>query len=201
MCVLLGRLHALTLCRVCLAAILALGLASGPSHRAEAASAEALGAPEAPTTAHGGKTRARVPRGAFCRLDAACLAGVGVAPLAGPGSVAFSPDGKCMAVGGRLGVCLYNAATQKELRRLAHRGACWSLAFSPDGQLLAIGWSAAVQLWDLRANRTRWDVAPQPRLGRLHALAFSPDGSTLAVGAWTGTAVLLEVSTGREVRR
>ncbi len=50
--------------------------------------------------------------------------------------VAYSPDGKLVATGGRdLSLRLWDAATGKEVRKMTgHRGDVFGVAFSPDGQ-------------------------------------------------------------------
>ena len=57
-----------------------------------------------------------------------------------PARVAFSPDGKALAVGSAEALKLFDPATGKELSALA--GHAWpirSLAYSPDGKLLISG--------------------------------------------------------------
>ncbi len=101
------------------------------------------------------------------------------------GSVAFSPNGRILSVGGLDGnITLWDPANPKVpvavLR--GHRDSIESVAFSPDGNLLASGGrDAVVRLWSL-AN----PEAPPVILGRhekpITSLEFSPDGRTLASG-------------------
>jgi WD40 repeat protein len=97
--------------------------------------------------------------------------------------VAFSPDGKVLASTSWNDdpVRLWDVATARELRQLAHTGSVSSLAFSPDGRLLAGGtMTGSVQLWDPQTGKVVRQLG-QAREEVL-SLAFSPDGKTLAVG-------------------
>jgi WD40 repeat protein len=99
------------------------------------------------------------------------------------GSVAFSPDGKVLAVPGIDHVVLYDVASQKRERVLdAGHGPFRSVAFSPDGKLLAGSCHRGiVHVWDT----TTWKEKYLER-GHLHyvrGLAISPDvGALLSVG-------------------
>ena len=96
--------------------------------------------------------------------------------------VAFSPDGKLLALGHREGlVVLRDAKTLRDLAELHPKGDTLAIAFSPDGRLIATaGQDEKVQLWDVATRRKAgsldlvdawaWDVA------------FSPDGKLIAVG-------------------
>jgi WD40 repeat protein len=120
-------------------------------------------------------------------------------PLTGPAldasSLAFSPDGRILAVGtspedGIGKVWLWNLADPARPIRLSQpltgpTTPVNSVAFSPDGQTLAAGTGGGkVWLWNL-ANPARPTSLGQPLTGpalSVNSVAFSPDGQTLAVG-------------------
>jgi WD40 repeat protein len=91
-------------------------------------------------------------------------------------------------------VCLWDAATGKELRRqkgtLGH-----GLAFSPDGKILATAADRIIFYWDPVTCKQlrRFPV----RDGGIQSLAFSPDGKTLACLAEGNTVRLSEAATGK----
>src|SRR5262249_29180017 len=115
------------------------------------------------------------------------------------------------------GVRVWDAATGKELRRLAleNPNLVLALALTPDGQgLLTSTHEARVVLWDVATGkeRCRFEIknrkdGPAPNVG---AAVFSPDGKLLAAPSFEGgtdntplrTGVRLwDVATGKEVRR
>jgi len=64
--------------------------------------------------------------------------------------VAFSPDNKYLAVGGSVGVWLYDAVTFAEVGFFETGSWVWSVAFSPDSKILASGSDdGTVLLWDI----------------------------------------------------
>jgi WD40 repeat protein len=96
-------------------------------------------------------------------------------------SVAFSPDGKTLAVGGYFGdVFLYDAVTGKLKGKLDEPSLpILCLAYSPDGSVLAASHDhAEVMLFDARQSKLLGTI--KPAKGTISWFAFSADGKTLA---------------------
>ena len=69
-------------------------------------------------------------------------------------SVAFSPDGKRLAVAGSKGVIyLWNLAAGSQHRTLRSGSPINSIAFSHNGQTLVAGGANAVTLWNVATGR------------------------------------------------
>ena len=96
--------------------------------------------------------------------------------------LAFFPDGKRLASGGRDGlVIVWDLLTGKEVFRVDHGGAVGSLAVSPDGCVLASGGvtkERSVKLWDAKSGQSKG--ALHIDAGNCLALVFSPDARRLA---------------------
>ncbi len=118
----------------------------------------------------------------------------------GMGGMAFSPDGKILAViDGNDTADLFDVAT---LTRIGTIPDVSAMAFSPDSKLLAAtGSNDVVHLWDV-ATRTRiatFGAAQNATDYPPAAAVFSSDGNTLAVGVG-GALEVWSVSARREVR-
>jgi WD40 repeat protein len=103
-------------------------------------------------------------------------------------TVAFSPDGKRLAVGFRGGSAnVWDAASGQKLFDLAgHTGAVRSLAYSPDGTRIATASTdGTARLWDAATGAEQFALTGHTSL--VTSLAFSPDGARLATGSRDGT--------------
>ena len=124
-------------------------------------------------------------------------------------SVSFSSDGKTIASRcGQYVICLRDAATYTEIRRLEIRGYLINIAvFSPDGHMLAILQhnnqgpyysSPIVRLWDVTTDTEigiLWG-----HIGQVQSVSFSPDGRTLVTaGSIDGTIRMWDVDTLTEI--
>ncbi len=191
--------------------VLTLGVLAGPL--SGAAINQDAKAP--PTDRHGDA----LPAGARLRLGTVRFRHAATA-------IAYSPDGKLLACGGRDNtIRLFDAASGKEVRRLpghlprsynppadgrnilgtlvgaTGEGGVNSVAFAPDGKTLASGgWDDTVRLWDVATGRELRKIdAHKAMVGRV---VFSPDGRVLASrGGLDGTARLWDPVTGTQLQK
>jgi WD40 repeat protein len=96
-------------------------------------------------------------------------------------SIAFSPDGRLLAIGQTNGIALYNPATGKEVPPFKPtRAAVPGLAFSPDSRHLASAGASdpAIKIWDVAASQMSFEIpCPSSPNG---SVAISPDGRLIA---------------------
>jgi WD40 repeat protein/serine/threonine protein kinase len=94
-------------------------------------------------------------------------------------SVAYSPDGKVLAVAGYVQkfIDIWDANGRRRITTLQQEGG-QRVAFSPRGDLLASDDGKQIRLWRVGT----WDSAAQPLTlsDWIHTLKFSPDGTRLA---------------------
>ncbi len=104
--------------------------------------------------------------------------------------VAFSPDGKTLAVGiyhyrDGSGVGIFDTVNHERLQAAPlpeTGGYITCVVFSPDGRTLAVGESGGVVLFDT-TSRERLQAERLPVTeGEVWGVAYSPDGKTLAAG-------------------
>jgi tricorn protease-like protein len=111
--------------------------------------------------------------------------------------VAFSPDAKVLASGGRDKVIkFWDVATGKELRTLTgHTERVASLAFSPDGKTLVSGsWDKTIKMWDAGTGE---ELRTLTGLGGRRCVVFSSDGRSL-VSDDDRTVIVWDFDSGKE---
>ena len=107
-------------------------------------------------------------------------------------SVAFSPDGRWLALGLPQGnVEIVSFPDGEPLYRIEHRGPVAALAFSRDGNRLAMA-SEVVRVWDCQSHEYATPELVHPR--QVIALAFSASGDRLATGCEDNTARVFAIT-------
>src|SRR6185312_2910061 len=105
------------------------------------------------------------------------------------GCVAFSPDGRRLAVGAEPGnhttgvIGIHDPETGRVLQTLrGHTSVVCAVAFSPDGHRLAsASLDKTIKLWDVLTGREVFTLRGHP--AGVLSVAFSPDGRRLATGS------------------
>src|SRR5262249_16033168 len=117
----------------------------------------------------------------------------------GASSVAFSSDGRTLAVGTNDGVnVLYDARTGRKKAELGSAGppSIQDVDFSPDGRLLASArLDGSTVVWDVKSEVALLSLKGESAAD--FAVRFSPDGKLIAVGDISGPVVLWDARTGR----
>jgi dipeptidyl aminopeptidase/acylaminoacyl peptidase len=97
-------------------------------------------------------------------------------PVVSAGSVAYSPDGSLVALGGESGIQIYATSTRSLVTCLSTGYSSNGLAFLPDGKTLATSSGSTITLWNFATGQ---------QVGALHgtsasiiSFAISPDGSS-----------------------
>lgn len=134
--------------------------------------------------------RVNLPDGAIARL------GKGGVSYKDRG-IAFSPDGRRLAVATSMGVWLYDAETFDEIALLTgHKEEVTVVAFSPDGTKLVSAsgfhFPGILKLWDVETGQNIDTF--QVEEGSTDSISFSPDGKILA---WADR--LWDVDTGQQL--
>jgi WD40 repeat protein/mono/diheme cytochrome c family protein len=120
-------------------------------------------------------------------------------------ALAFSPDGKTLAVSGYREILLHKADGSGLISRLVGMSERLnSIAYSPDGStLIAAGGTPArfgeVQIWDLTGGKLKHSVTLTT--DTLFGASISPDGKLIAVGGADNSVRLIDLSSGKELRK
>ena len=119
-------------------------------------------------------------------------------------TLAFSPDGKTLAIGTYQRILLCDPATRQITAVWGGQAdAVRTVAFSPDGKWLAAGGGISgafgeARLWNVAERRESRTVRNQS--DAVNAVAFSPDGKTLATGSADKSIQLWDTATGRPLQ-
>ncbi len=121
-------------------------------------------------------------------------------------TLAYSPDGKVLAIPAKGTIRLLDPATGKEVRKLPGVAGRSLLAFARDGKWLVAsedvntpqGQDFKIHVVDMTTGKRARTI--EGGLGNLHALTFSPDGKWIAAGDDRGVR-LWETATGAPGRR
>ena len=120
-------------------------------------------------------------------------------------ALAFSPDGKTLAVSGYREVLLHSVEGSGTAVRLVGLSEQLNgIAFSQDGaSLIAAGGTPArfgeVQVWDVRNIQLKRSITVTT--DALFGLSLSPDGKEFAIGAADNSVRLIETETGKELKK
>ncbi len=127
----------------------------------------------------------------------------------GVAGVAFSPDGRLIAVtSSKGGLRVWEVDSRREVLTLPNKG--WLVAFSPDGRRLMMeNWEKIAEgvrsnfkgldIWDLQAGQVLLTLKVPEAVGVLWDMAFSPKGRLIAAATRENSIIVWNALTGQEV--
>ena len=115
-------------------------------------------------------------------------------------SIAFSPDGKHVAVGRYNGdIKIWIVETGEEhLLINGHSGSIWSVCYSPNGKYIASGgWDGYIRIWNSTDGKEVQVINAHD--GSVWCVCWSPDGNYIASGGFDKTVKIWDPIVGRNL--
>jgi len=117
--------------------------------------------------------------------------------------LAFSPDGKTLALAYRRTIRRWDVTTGKEIEPAPYSQTIHAVAVANGSQTVAAATSHEAQVWDASAGKLVMRVLAWPDADKktvsLTAVALSTDGRRLAVGGSDGTVAFFDVPKGKRL--
>ena len=120
-------------------------------------------------------------------------------------ALAFSPDGRQLAVSGYHEVLVHKAGESNILARLVGESPrIESIAYAPNGKLIGVSGGAPalfgeIQLWSTESNVMVRSI--KSSIDSLYGLSFSPDSERVAVGGADKSVRVFSVQSGKELMK
>ena len=109
--------------------------------------------------------------------------------------LAYSPDGKTIALASTSGIVLVDADTLKEVNFAEAAFPAYCVAFSSDGTLLGAGLrDGTAVIWDAKTGHLLQTLAGPKK--EIDSVSFSPDGQLMAGGSQDGSVAVWQVADG-----